>query len=207
MNIIILGGFLGSGKTSVLLQLAGHLIGNQPSNTTRVVILENEIGEVSVDDSLLKKNGYQVTNLFSGCVCCTMSGELILNLHRIRTDFNPELIIMETTGVAFPDNIRQTINQSLPELTVQVTCITDAKRWLRLLQPMEMLLEGQLEAADVILINKIDLVDDQTLSEVETSIRSFNDHAKCFRISAAQPIDPVIWGTILNTEQEAPINV
>ena len=185
MKVIILGGFLGSGKTSVLLQLAGHLVGDQPTTATRVVILENEIGEVSVDDSLLKRNGYQVTNLFSGCVCCTMSGELILNLRKIRDDFSPELVIMEATGVAFPDNIRQTINQSLPELEVTVTCITDAKRWLRLLRPMEMLLEGQLAAADVILINKIDLVDSQTLAEVETSIRTFNNRAEFFKISAA----------------------
>ncbi|MEO1814175.1 MAG: GTP-binding protein [Acetobacterium sp.] len=206
MKVIILGGFLGSGKTSVLLQLARYIAGDTSGNSTKVVILENEIGEVSVDDSLLKRNGYQVTNLFSGCVCCTMSGELILNLRKIRDDFNPELVIMEATGVAFPDNIRQTINQSLPELEVAVTCITDAKRWLRLLRPMEMLLEGQLEAAEVILINKIDMVDSPTLADVEASIRTFNNGAEFFKISAARPIDPLILGTILNPEQEKSIN-
>jgi len=203
MKVIILGGFLGSGKTSVLLQLARYIAGDTSGNSTKVVILENEIGEVSVDDSLLKRNGYQVTNMFSGCVCCTMSGELILNLRRIRDDFSPELVIMEATGVAFPDNIRKSINQSLPELEVSVTCITDAKRWLRLLRPMEMLLEGQLEAAEVILINKIDMVDSPTLAAVEVSIRTFNNGAEFFKISAAQPIDPIILRTILNPEQES----
>lgn len=206
MKVIILGGFLGSGKTSVLLQLAKHIVGDQPVDAAKVVILENEIGEISVDDSLLKNNGYAVTNMFSGCVCCTMSGELILNLHKIRDDFNPELVIMEATGVAFPDNIRTTINQSLPELEVSVTCITDAKRWLRLLRPMELLLEGQLEAADIILINKIDLVDSPTLAAVEASIRTFNSRAEFFKISAAQAIDPIILGTILNPEQETIIH-
>ncbi len=206
MKVIILGGFLGSGKTSVLLQLAKHIVGDQPVDAAKVVILENEIGEISVDDSLLKNNGYAVTNMFSGCVCCTMSGELILNLHKIRDDFSPELVIMEATGVAFPDNIRTTINQSLPELEVSVTCITDAKRWLRLLRPMELLLEGQLEAADIILINKIDLVDSPTLAAVEASIRTFNSRAEFFKISAAQAIDPIILGTILNPEQETIIH-
>lgn len=206
VKVVILGGFLGSGKTSVLLQLAKHIVGNQPVDSARVVILENEIGEVSVDDSLLKKNGYAVTNMFSGCVCCTMSGELILNLHKIMNDFNPELVIMEATGVAFPHNIRKTINQSLPELEVSVTCITDANRWLRLLRPMEMLLEGQLEAADVILVNKIDMVDRLTLCEVEASIRTFNNQAEFFSISAAQAIDPIIWEAILNPEQETKDN-
>jgi len=206
MKVIILGGFLGSGKTSVLLQLSRYIVGDTPENSTKVVILENEIGEVSIDDSLLKNNGYAVTNLFSGCVCCTMSGELILNLRKIRDDFNPELVLMEATGVAFPDNIRTTINQSLPELEVYITCITDAKRWLRLLRPMEMLLEGQLAAADVILINKIDMVDSPTLTAVEASIRTFNNGAEFFKISAAQPINPIILKTVLNPEQEIQIN-
>jgi len=206
MKVIILGGFLGSGKTSVLLQLARYIVEDTPENSTRVVILENEIGEVSVDDSLLKKTGYEVTNMFAGCVCCTMSGELILNLRKIRENFNPELVIMEATGVAFPDNIRKTINQSLPDLEVGVTCIIDARRWLRLLKPMEMLLEGQLEAADVILINKIDLIDSLTLTTVETSIKTFNNLAALFKISAARDIDPIIFEVILNPEQETKRN-
>lgn len=202
MKVIILGGFLGSGKTSVVIQLAKHVIGKLPDGSTKVVIMENEIGEVSVDDKILQNNGYEVSNLFSGCVCCTMSGELIIGLHTIIRDFNPELIIMEASGVAYPHNIRNTINHSLPDLDCQVTCVTDAKRWLRLLRPMEMLLEGQLDVADVILINKIDLVDHQTLSEVEDSIRAFNNKAEFFKISASQTIDPIIFETMLGTEQE-----
>lgn len=105
-----------------------------------MVILENEIGEVSVDDSLLKKWLSGDQSVFRLRLLYHVR-ELILNLRKIRTISSPELVIAEATGVAFSDNIRQTINQSLPELEVTVTCITDAKRWLRLLRPMEMLLE------------------------------------------------------------------
>lgn len=202
MKVIILGGFLGSGKTSVVLQLAKHVIGDDSENRTKVVILENEIGEVSIDDKILQNSGYEVANLFSGCVCCTMAGELVLGLHNIIRDFNPELIIMEATGVAYPDNIRKTINLSLPDLDCSITCVTDAKRWLRLLRPMEMLLEGQLDSAEVILINKIDKVDQDTLAMVENSIRTFNHNAQFFNISAAQTIDPIIFEAILGAEQE-----
>jgi G3E family GTPase len=202
MNVIILGGFLGSGKTSIILQLARHLIGDTSTDATKVVILENEIGEVSVDDQVLANNGYAVENLFSGCVCCTMSGELILGLHQIIRDFNPEVIIMEASGVAFPENIRKTISRSLPELSCRITCVADAKRWQRLLLPMEMLLKDQLDAADVILINKIDTVDVDTLLAVEASIRNFNNSAQFFKLSASQTIDPEIFEAMLTNKEE-----
>ena len=203
MKILILGGFLGSGKTSVVIQLAKYILGSNPENKTKVVILENEIGEVSIDDKLLRGSGYEVANMFSGCVCCTMAGELVIGLHNIIRDFNPELIIMEATGVAYPDNIRETIEQSLPDADCSITCITDAKRWKRLFRPMEMLLKGQLDAADVILINKTDLVDGDTLDEVEASIRTFNDMAQYFRISAAEPIDTAVFEAVLSIEQRS----
>ena len=75
MKVLILGGFLGSGKTSLLLQIAyymtGHLSGDKKY---QVVILENEVGEEGIDDKLLRGNGYQVENLFSCFACCTLSG-------------------------------------------------------------------------------------------------------------------------------------
>jgi len=197
MKIIVLGGFLGSGKTSVVIQLAKYIAGSNPENAAKVVILENEIGEVSVDDKLLKNTGYKVENLFSGCVCCTMSGELVFGLRKIIAEMNPEIIIMEATGVAYPDNIRKTIVQCVPEVDCGVVCVTDAKRWKRLLRPMEMLLKDQLDVADVILVNKVDMVDEGTLAEVEASIRTFNNSAQFFRVSAAGTIGGDVFDAML----------
>lgn len=200
MKILILGGFLGSGKTSVILQLAKYVVGKTTEDATKVVILENEIGEVSIDDKVLSDGGYEVANMFSGCICCTMSGELVIGIHNIMRDFNPELIIMEATGVAYPHNIRETITQSMPDVECVVTCVTDAKRWKRLIRPMEMLLKDQLTAADVILINKVDMVDGDTLAEVETSIKTFNDYANFFNISAAEQIETKVFDAMLRNE-------
>ncbi|WKY48807.1 GTP-binding protein [Eubacteriaceae bacterium ES3] len=192
MKIIIFGGFLGSGKTSVVVQLAKHLIGDNPENLTKVVILENEIGDVGIDDKLLKSSGYEVENLFSGCVCCTLSGELVLGIHKIKNDFNPDTIILEATGVAFPDNIRETILKSMPDIDCRVICVTDAKRWMRLLKPMEMLLNDQLKAADAILLNKVNLVDQAKVLQVVESIRTFNNAAVLYKINALETIHPEI---------------
>ncbi|KNZ41890.1 GTP-binding protein [Acetobacterium bakii] len=203
MKILILGGFLGSGKTSVVIQLAKYIVGATSDNPTKIVIIENEIGEVSIDDKILRNSGYQVSNIFSGCVCCTMSGELVIGLHNIIRDFSPELIIMEATGVAYPQNIRETINQSMPDIDCVVTCVTDAKRWKRLIRPMEMLLKDQLDAADVILINKADMVDEDTFAEVEASIKTFNNEAAFFKICAAQEIDTKVFDVMLGNEYES----
>lgn len=197
MKILILGGFLGSGKTSVIIQLAKYIIGNDTDNPTKVVVIENEIGEVSIDDKILRSGGYEVANMFSGCVCCTMSGELVIGLHNIIRDLNPELIIMEATGVAYPNNIKETITESLPEISCNITCVTDAKRWKRLLKPMEMLLKDQLSGAEVILINKVDMVDEETLTEVEASIKTFNDTARFFKISANGTINEEVFAAML----------
>lgn len=201
MNIIILGGFLGSGKTSVLVQLARHIVGDEPLHPSKVVIIENEIGEISVDGQMLASGGYQVANLFSGCVCCTMSGELMVGLYNVIRDFQPEYILLEGTGVAYPDNIRTTILQSMPDTPVQVTCVIDAKRWLRLVRPMEMLLKDQLTNADVILLNKADSVDPQVLSQVEASVRTYNNDADFYSVSAHDAISASILDALLNAKR------
>ncbi len=198
MNLLIVGGFLGSGKTSILLKLARYIAGENPEYMSKVVIVENEIGEISVDDKVLSGFGaYSVTNKFSGCVCCTMSGELVSGLNQIQKDMNPELIILEATGVAFPHNIRETVKYSIPDANCRVCCVTDAKRWNRLLIPMGNLLPDQLDSADVILINKVDTVPSETVDAVEQSIRQFNDTARYFRISAASEIAPEVFEAVL----------
>ena len=171
MKILLVGGFLGSGKTSVILKLAHHMI--EDLGISNIVILENEIGEISVDDKVLAGAGYQVRGLFAGCVCCTLAGELPSSVKQIERDINPDWIIMEATGVAFPCNIKENLTNALG-MECHIVCLADAKRWKRLYNAMDNLLEYQLRDADLILVNKADLVDEATLAEVEEMIRGLN---------------------------------
>lgn len=196
MNMLVLGGFLGSGKTSVLLQLAKHIIGEDSDKYAKVVILENEIGEVSVDDKILRSKGYAVENMFSGCVCCTMSGEMVINVKKIMTDLQPDWIIMEATGVAYPYNIVETLQRSIKDIGMKVVCLADAKRWNRLLIPMGQLIADQLNGADFVLINKIDMVDENTLEQVDNSVASFNTKAQRFHINANKEIAEQVLHTL-----------
>jgi G3E family GTPase len=87
MKILLLGGFLGSGKTSILLQLAKHIIAKEgKTGSTTVMIIENEIGDVGVDDKLLTSQGLAVKELFSGCACCTSTGDLLMDIKKIRDE-------------------------------------------------------------------------------------------------------------------------
>ena len=197
MNFLVIGGFLGSGKTSFLLQLARYMV--EKRGIKKVVLLENEVGEVGVDDKVLKGAGYQVKNMFAGCVCCTLSGSLPLTIQEIQAHLNPDWIIMETTGMAFPLEIKKNLLNSI-EQPSKICCLVDARRWLRLVAHLDNILQHQLEEAAIILINKSDLVDAKTLEDVRASISSFNPDATCHAVSSTSGIAPEILEQILGGE-------
>lgn len=199
MKILILGGFLGSGKTSVLLQLAHYLV-DQSSNDqrTHVAIIENEIGQIGIDDKVLRQNGYTVKDIFSGCVCCTLNGDLITGIQEIKKMSEPDWVIIEATGVAFPDKIAESISKSLGGLPCRIVTIVDAKRWKRIHIPLANLIEGQLNDANFILINKTDLVDEDELIVIEKELSCLNQSATIYKISGIKPIDKEILEVIEN---------
>lgn len=196
MKMIILGGFLGAGKTSLVLHMARYLVGKNSDKPAKVVILENEIGEASIDDKILNNEGFNVETMFSGCVCCTMAGELAYSIYRIKQNLDPDWIIMEATGVAYPLRIKENLEQDMNIELCKIICVADAKRWLRIQRAMANFVHDQLDSADVIFINKIDKVDRETLLAVEDSIRTYNESAKLFCISAIGTIDNSIWTDI-----------
>ena len=193
MKIIILGGFLGSGKTTVLMQLAKYLVSSGTgSNPCEVVILENEIGQVGVDNQLLSSSNFQVENIFSGCVCCSSSGQLCSSILDIQEKYNPGWLILETTGIAYPDKTKEVIESEL-HLPSAILAIADAKRWPRLIRSLKAFVESQLSQANVILLNKIDLADEQTRLQAADDIRSINPSAALYEISAIQPQPETLW--------------
>ena len=195
MNFLIIGGFLGSGKTSLLLQLIAHM--RETLGIEKTVILENEIGKVGIDDRILSGAGYDVRGMFAGCVCCTMAGEMSLTVRAIERDIAPEWLIMEATGMAFPQNVRENLHDALG-VESRICCLVDAKRWPRLLKPMEHLLPQQLKGAETVLINKTDLIDENALRSVRESVTGFCEpEAAIFPVSMNQKVDACILDRIL----------
>jgi len=204
MKIVILGGFLGSGKTSLLLQLAKYLVGKEwdyPSEV-KVAILENEIGQIGIDDKILLNAGFKVDNLFAGCACCSLSGELVSSITNIQKTLNPKWLIIEATGVAYPGSIGKTILESLG-LDAYIITIVDAKRWRRLQNAMETLMSEQLKDSSIVLMNKVDLVDDIELTQVKESIFPYINNIKIIPISAKEEIPSVFWSNLINEMEQS----
>ena len=107
-------------------------------------------------------------------------------------------IILETTGMAYPNNVKKALSESMPELECSIVCLADAKRWKRM-QRVEQLAEfsqEQLEGAGAVLVNKSDLVTEEILNEVDASIRTYNADAAIFHVSALQGIPDTVWRQI-----------
>lgn len=203
MKILILGGFLGSGKTSVLLQLAEYLVSLEKEyhSEVKVAIVENEIGAIGIDDKVLKKAGFIVNNLFSGCACCSLTGELVASIKKIQTELDPQWLIIEATGVAYPGSIRKAILTEVG-LDATILIIADAKRWQRLVNAMELLVSGQLEDTSIVLLNKVDLISSAELKQVEHSISNYNQTAEVIPISAKAVIPEDILKKIVNQAED-----
>ena len=193
MKVIILGGFLGSGKTTSLMLFARYLASiSAPDKEYKIVILENEVGEVGIDDQYLRGGGFTVDNLFAGCACCTVSGELVTAVEKIKREMAPEWLVIETTGIAYPGLMKDNLAGAL-KLESRIVILTDASRWRRLRIPMDALLRGQLENCDAIIINKIDLAGEDALQSMESDIREIEPNAPIYRISAVGEVASDVW--------------
>ncbi|MCQ4639277.1 cobalamin biosynthesis protein P47K [Blautia coccoides] len=201
MKVLILGGFLGSGKTTLLLSLARYLVDSSRSGSVyKVVILENEVGREGIDDKLLRGNGFNVENLFNGCACCTLAGELVSAAYEIEKEYDPDWLIVETTGLAYPGLIQDNLSAGIG-MESRVCTVVDVSRWKRLMNAMRELFVGQTERADVILMNKTDLVSEQVLNDVERDIAKMNPDAVRIATSAVGHVEDYIWVVVLGVTE------
>jgi len=187
LKMILVGGFLGSGKTTFIRSLAGYLVKRE---LQRVVILENEVGEIGIDNQYLAMDGFQVRELTAGCICCTLLGELTLAVNEIGEQFKPDWLVVEATGIARPDKIRGTLARYGKGIEASITIVlVDAGRWLELSSVMPDLLFGQVGAADRVLINKIDEAEKDNLPVILKSLKETNNAAPVFFVNAFAGLD------------------
>lgn len=171
--LIILAGFLGAGKTSFLQ----HFIEYQTQRSRFVAVIQNEIGEVGLDGKLLD---YAVTEIDEGCVCCSLIGNLKRAVNGILSSFQPEFIILETTGVANPLNLLDEISEV--DVLVRYDCTVTVVDALNLDYTLSnfRVASDQIRAADVLLLNKCDLVNEASLQKAHKQIQEINPKAIVF---------------------------
>ncbi|QXE17390.1 GTP-binding protein [Clostridium sp. 001] len=202
MNLIIFGGFLGSGKTSLILSLAHFLVEKQSPNKQNLVIIENEVGETGIDDKVLKSKGLSVKELFSGCICCQLSSDLVITLNDLREKVDPEWVIIETTGLAYPRKILGTLNKYGKGIeSIRIVSVVDAERFEELTEIAPVLIKSQISDGNTILVNKIDLVTDKQLKNIERSVKEVNLKAALYKVSANKDINDSIWKEVAKSNE------
>jgi len=188
MRILILGGFLGSGKTTVLMELADYLV----RKGKQVAILENEISTTAIDNQMIARRGFPVRTISAGCICCASSGVLLEDVHLVRREYGPDWLIIEATGMAYPDAIQNSLYQELGQRPLVLTLV-DASRWKRVLAAMRQFAVSQLQGAGAVLVTKIDTVEEETVREVICSVREYTDNIPVRPICAIEPIPDAVW--------------
>ena len=183
--VTVLTGFLGAGKTTLL----NYILTEQHGK--RIAVIENEFGEVGIDDAIVIDAEEEIFEMNNGCICCTVRGDLIRilgNLMRRKDKFDQ--ILIETTGLADPAPVAQTFfvdDEMAAQLKLDaIVTVVDAKHLLPHLdeekpEGIENEALEQLAFADRIVLNKIDLANDDELSEVESRIQEVNPLAPIIR--------------------------
>ncbi|MGZ3537204.1 MAG: GTP-binding protein [Thermodesulfobacteriota bacterium] len=184
MRLIIVAGFLGSGKTTLILSIASELVSRRGR---KVVIVENEVGQIGIDDQYLELEGLRVKKLQSGCICCALASDLVTTLKQLQESFHPDVVILEPSGVANVAKILEIIND-FPAGSIQkkVIVLVDPMRFKAIMAMTFPFVQESLNVADIVAINKIDLVEQVALDETRKEIKGLTGMAQVAEISALQ---------------------
>lgn len=171
MDILLISGFLGSGKTTMVLSTIERIIQRKHK---KVVVIVNDFGKIGIDGKVMERFGLQVKEMPSGCICCTLGTDLLTTLQEVAEAFHPDLVVIEPTGVADPGAIHDTLKLygGPPVHSTRIVIILDAPRYAMIMKALERPLKNQLRAADVIIINKLDEVDAEAVAAIEKNIRA-----------------------------------
>jgi G3E family GTPase len=189
--VTVITGFLGAGKTTLLNRILTEHHGK------RVAVIENEFGEIGIDHQLVIQSDEEIFELNNGCICCRVRGDLIRILAKLRQRRDKfDLVLIETTGLADPGPVAQTFfsDAEVKEAFVLdgIVTVVDAKHVVLHFDDTREVRE-QIGFADVILLNKTDLVSGEELARVEARIRKMNPMAKLYRTRNSDvPLDKVL---------------
>ena len=191
MFIIQVAGFLGSGKTTLMIRL-GKAIG---AAGRKVVIIVNEVGEVGVDGDVLEANKLRTVEITEGCICCSLSGTLQSTLRTVKKELSPDVVLIEPTGLALPSRINQIVRTSMVEPEGSFTVVlVDSFRIGDLLEANGTFFLRQLEGSDLIGLNKVDIISDEDVETAESRLQDLVPGAMIVRLSAktGEGVDAVL---------------
>ena len=187
MKIVQIAGFLGSGKTTTIIALSNIIA----RKNKKLAIIVNEIGEIPVDARIINEYGLKVREIGGGCICCELLVNLVYTLEELRKFYNPDIVMIEPSGVAIPSSIDDSIKMIKNDIEKgPIIVIFDGERGEELLLDDELskFIKRQLINANIIAINKIDVINEDKIKYYEELLRAINPNAIILKISAKNGI-------------------
>ena len=173
-KIDIFSGFLGAGKTTLIKKLIADGF-----NGEKLVLIENEFGEIGIDGAFLQEAGIEITEMNSGCICCSLVGDFSKALKKVLDEFHPDRILIEPSGVGKLSDVKRAVSGVLNDDVVINSCIAvvDAKKARVYRKNFGEFYVNQIEAADCVILSRSQDVSEERLKEVLDMVRELNPEA------------------------------
>ena len=204
-KINIISGFLGAGKTTLIKKLLGGAFGNE-----KVVLLENEYGEVGVDSGFMRDSGIQITELNSGCICCTLVGDFSRALDELMETYHPDRIIIEPSGVGKLSDIRRVVVDLMEEHEITLegsATVADVGKCRMYAKNFGEFFIDQIENAETIILSRTQTASGERIEKCVELLRGYNEHARIIttpwdELTPAQMLDVIeSAASLLSTEE------
>ncbi|MBQ9438730.1 MAG: GTP-binding protein [Lachnospiraceae bacterium] len=174
-KIDIVSGFLGAGKTTLIKKLLAEALQGK-----KIVLIENEFGEIGIDGGFLKEAGIQIQEMNSGCICCSLVGDFGTALKEVLTTYSPERIIIEPSGVGKLSDVMAAVQRAVVDSDVELNsavAVVDAKKAKTYLKNFGEFFENQVAHAGTILLSRTDSLSEEKIKEAVDLLRAHNAKA------------------------------
>ena len=173
-KIDVFSGFLGAGKTTLIKKLLKEAYSNE-----KLVLIENEFGEIGIDGGFMKEAGIQVTEMNQGCICCSLVGDFGEALQKVLDEFAPDRILIEPSGVGkLSDVIKAVLGIGSDKITLNsYTTVADASKIKMYMKNFGEFYKNQVETAKTIVLSRTQKLSEEKLAEAVAMIRELNAHA------------------------------
>ena len=174
-KVDIISGFLGAGKTTFIKKLIEQVFAGE-----KLVLIENEFGEIGIDGGFLKDAGIEVTEMNSGCICCTLVGDFSQALQKVLTEYEPDRVIIEPSGVGKLSDVVKAVEKVKKDADIEIAgrvAVVDGKRVKVYLENFGEFYRNQVEHASTIVISRTQLLPDDKIEENVKLLREINPKA------------------------------
>lgn len=173
-KVDIISGFLGAGKTTLIRKLIKEAYGDK-----KIIIIENEFGEIGVDTGFLKDTGVTINEITAGCICCTLAGDFAKALDEVMREYKPDIIVIEPSGVGKLSDVILAVKSLGNDdiLLNSFACVVDAKKARKYLKNFGEFFENQVENAGAIILSHTSELSAEKIDDVVNMLREINKEA------------------------------